>query len=80
MIKSIILGISVLTILFFLCLSLVLGIKTLKEIIKARYFKPAPPPVKISKPPSIKPKKPKIVKSIEINPDEVERIYVKKSS
>ncbi len=80
MLKSIILGISVLTLLFFLCLVIVLGIKAIKDFIMLRFFpKPTPQPIKISKP-NPKPKKPKVVKSIEINPDEVERIYVKKSS
>ena len=68
MIVSIVKGALSLALLYAICLSLVVGVKTLKITLKAKI---APPPV-----PS--PAKPK--KSISIDPAEVDRIYVKKAS
>ena len=76
---SLFLGPLFLVLFFILCLVLVAGIKLLYY-----YFKPSPEKLK---PESPKPKKPKTVKeppkpirSIEINPDEIDKIYVKKAS
>ncbi|HCH74391.1 MAG TPA: hypothetical protein DEV87_04330 [Clostridiales bacterium] len=76
MIVSIVKGALSLALLYAICLSLVVGVKTLKITLKAKI---APPPV----PSPAKPKKPrqrKPVKSISIDPAEVDRIYVKKAS
>ena len=79
MMQSFMLGVITLTFLFFMCYSFVLGVKTLIDFTK-KYILPEQkqPTVKITKPKRVS-KKPRVVKSIEINPDEVERIYVKKS-
>ena len=67
--------------LFVLSFFIVIGAKTvyetLKNILKKEQITPTP-----KKPSSPKPKKPKtppIVKSIEIDPSQVDRIYVKKA-
>lgn len=79
MMQSFMLGVITLTFLFFMCYSFVLGVKTLIDFTK-KYLLPEQkqPTVKIARPKRVS-KKPRVVKSIEINPDEVERIYVKKS-
>ncbi len=64
--------------LFVLCFVLVVGAKTLLVAIKKVLpQKEVPPPPEINKP---APKKPKTVKSIEIDPALVDKIYVKKTS
>lgn len=76
MIVSIIKGVLSLAVLYAVCLSLVAGVKTLKITLMAKF---APPPA----PAPAKPKPPrrrKPVKSISIDPAEVDRIYVKKAS
>ena len=70
--------------LFFLCLIFTVGTKWLYIVIKARFFtkRPAPPEIeskKETKPPEKKPTK-KPVRTIEINTDDVDKIYFKKSS
>lgn len=64
--------------LFVLCYILVIGVKTLLFAVK-KFLpkKELPVPVEVEKP---TPKKPKTVKSIEIDPAFVDKIYVKKSS
>ncbi len=69
--------------LFVLCLLVVLGGKMLALSFKEKFFakKVAPPP----KPQTVKRRKkpstiPKPVRSIEIDPDQVDKIYVKKIS
>ena len=70
---SFILGPIILCVVFALCFFLVVGIKTFIYLLKPinDIVKPAKKRV---------PKKPKPVKSIEIDPDFIDRIYVKKSS
>lgn len=76
MIVSIVKGVLSLALLYAICLSLVAGVKTLKITLKT----------KIEPPPALSPEKPKkprqrkTVKSISIDPAEVDRIYVKKAS
>ncbi len=68
---------------FLLSLFLVLGVKSAREFIASRLpKKKAPtPPLKEEKPKPARAKKtPSTVRSIEINPDEIDRIYVKKIS
>ena len=77
MLISVIKGLLSLAVLYAVCLALVIGVKTLKLTLKTTF---ATPP---EKPPQEKPKTPrkrKPVKSISIDPAEVDRIYVKKVS
>lgn len=61
----------------------IVGVKTVLRACKERVFsskkleEPPKPPVP---PKTVKTKKPRQIRSIEINPDDVDRIYVKKSS
>ncbi len=72
---SYILGPLFLICFFLICLITVLGVKSIIYMLKLKF---APQkPEKVKKTP---PKKPKIVKSVEINPDEVDKIYVKRVS
>ena len=70
--------------LFILSVILVLGVKSLQTLIKEFFTKPQPSEQEIKKqPPSPKRKKrkaPSPQRSIEIDPSEIDRIYVKKSS
>ena len=66
------LGLFYYVLLFLLCAFIVIGIKT-TVIYLTKKATPKPQPVR-------KRPTPKPIKSIEINPDEIERIYVKKSS
>lgn len=72
--------------LFIICCFVVVGAKTLSVTLKKRFYKkPAPPPapapeIREKPKPRAYAKKPRTVKSIEINPDDVDRIYVRKSS
>lgn len=63
---------------FVLSFMLVVGAKTVIFTIKKFFAKKDAPPPKIEKEPL--PKKPKTVKSIEIDPALVDKIYVKKTS
>lgn len=73
MLKSFFLGLVSLIALFFLCLVAVVGIKS----VFGRLFpKPKPQPIKTVK----KDKPKKQIKSVTINPEEIDRIYVKKVS
>ncbi len=73
MIKSFFLGLLSLIALFFLCSVTVVGVKS----VFAKLFpKPKPQPVKTVK----KDKPKKTTKSITVNPEEIDRIYVKKVS
>ncbi|MBQ9734992.1 MAG: hypothetical protein IJV95_03935 [Clostridia bacterium] len=73
-----------LTLCFFIAsLFIVLGAKSANEFIKLRLPKKkvSAPPQNEQKPKTTRPKKkPSAVRSIEINPDEIDRIYVKKIS
>lgn len=76
---SLFLGPLFLILMFFLCLISVAGIKLLYYYFKRTPVKLKPVikrPKKSAPPPEIK----KPVRSIEINPDEVDKIYVKKVS
>ena len=67
---------------FVLCVFLVLGAKSSLTLVK-KYLpkKQSPAPVTERKPKATRRKKsPSPVRSIEINPDEIDRIYVKKIS
>ena len=70
MLNSFLLGLLSLAVLFFICLVFVVGVKSI--LIKF-FYKPKPTPI-------VKPKSKKTVKSLTINPDEIDRIYVKKVS
>ena len=70
MLNSFLLGLTSLVVLFFVCLVFVVGVKS----VFLRYFyKPKPKTI-------VKPKPKKRIKTLTINPDEVDRIYVKKAS
>lgn len=71
----------ILAAMFVLCLLLSAGLRTIYITVKSFFLnktakKPPAPPPKQPKPAA----KPKTLKSIEINPDDVDRIYVRKSS
>lgn len=80
--SSLFLGPVFLIALFLLCVIAVAGIKILYFYVKRSPIKLKPEKPKKAKPRIIaKPFQPeKVVRSIEINPDEVDRIYVKKVS
>ena len=63
---------------------LVFGAKTLYFSIKARFPEkkevPSPPVSEKKETPPVKKRAPRTIRSIEINPDEIDRIYVKKIS
>lgn len=72
MLKSFFAGLISLIVLFFLCLVFVVGVKS----VYLRYFyKPKPKPIAEQKP-----KQKRKIKSVTINPEEIDRIYVKKAS
>ena len=72
MLESFFLGLISLALLFFLCLVFVVGVKS----VYLRYFyKPKPTPIVKQKP-----KQKRKIKSVTINPEEIDRIYVKKAS
>ena len=68
--------------LFTLCLLITLGCKLIIIAVKTKFQKQQPPPQKEpQKPKTPKPKKkPSTVRSIEIDPEEIDRIYVRKIS
>ena len=80
MFKSFVLGLSTLILIYFLCLSVVLGVKSILEFFRVRLTKPTTRPVNnvVAKPKPVK--KPKPIKSIEINPEDFDRISLKRSS
>lgn len=68
---------------FLLSLFLVLGVRSMREFIISRIPKkkaPIPPLKEEKSKPARTKKTPSAVRSIEINPDEIDRIYVKKIS
>lgn len=74
-------GIGVLIALFSLCFLTVIGAKTVYTKFLENYFASKKAELKVKrKRRKIKTVKVNPVKSIEINPDEIDRIYVKKSS
>ena len=76
---SLFLGPLFLILAFILCIVFVAGIKILYYYFKRSPEKLKPESPKPKKPKSIK-EPPKPVRSIEINPDEIDKIYVKKAS
>ncbi len=80
LLSSVLGGFCCLAALFLICLIFVVGVKVIylsvKKYISAGKPAPAPQVRKPKAPP--KPRKP--IRSIEINPEEVDRIYVKKIS
>ncbi len=88
MAESFFLGILIITLLFFICAFLTLGAKiTYYYIISNLKEKKKIAPSKVEQPPAsnTQAKKPrkrtyKPIRSIEINPEEVDRVYFKKSS
>lgn len=70
--------------LFAVCCFVTVGAKTLYAALKKRFYKkavPPPEPKPVEKPKaSVREKRSRTVKSIEINPDDVDRIYVRKTS
>ena len=78
--KSYIYAPIILILVFFCCLIIVLGIKALISSFKVRT--PSPAPAEKPKPKRVRAQKPKTIKpirSIEINPQEIDRIYVRKA-
>lgn len=82
-IPSYVAGPFFLIILFALCALAVIGAETALRAIKKKFAKPEPKP---EPPKTPRPRrartatvKPKAVRSIEINPEEIDRIYVKKT-
>lgn len=74
---SVFLGPLFLIVFFVVCLICVAGVKTVYFYFKSRSESPKPDVKRVHKP--AQPKE-KPVRSIEINPDEVDKIYVKKVS
>ncbi len=77
LVYSYVFGPLILIALYALCFFLVVGIKVCIYFIKPTKIEPK------KEPPATKPpvkRKPKTVKSIEIDPDYIDKIYVKKSS
>lgn len=72
------LGFTCSLLLFALCFILVIGLKTVWLFAKNALIKP--PKKKCAKRRARTAEKPQAVRSIEINPEEIDRIYVKKSS
>lgn len=71
------LGIALLVALFVLCLIFVLGTKILLLKIKSFFAPPPPEP----KPVTAKPKpKRKKIRTVEIDPNEIDRVYFKKAN
>lgn len=66
--------------LFALCAFTVIGAKTLLDFIRSMLRKKSRPPEKAAKRIPAPRRQPRTLKSIEINPDDVDRIYVRKSS
>lgn len=86
MLNSFLLGLVFSLSLFAFCLILVVGAKTVINAFKIRFVKPTEEPLPTPKKPR-KPRKKSVrnktvvpFRSIEINPEEIDRIYVKKSS
>lgn len=86
MLNSFLLGLVFSLSLFAFCLILVVGAKTVINALKIRFVKPTEEPLPTPKKPR-KPRKKSVCnktvvpfRSIEINPEEIDRIYVKKSS
>ena len=81
-IPSYVAGPFFLIILFALCVFLVVGIKTVVNAVRTQFKKPEPEkeqkpaPPKRGRPRTGKPKK---LRSIEIDPEQVDRIYVRKT-
>ena len=78
--KSYIFGPLILITLFIVLLILTLGVKALCLSVRSYFFtqpiqQEVKPKRKYSKP---KPKQPSMIRSIEINPEEIDRIYVKR--
>ena len=64
---------------FIISLVLVVGVKSIYFAIKISSYKKQPPK-EIEKPTEIKKRKPKTVRTIEIDPELADRIYFRKSS
>ncbi len=74
-----ILGFTCSLLLFVFCFLLVVGLKTVWLFAKSAMVKTPPKKKRKHKSPTAT-EKPQAVRSIEINPEEIDRIYVKKSS
>lgn len=82
-VPSYVAGPLLLAALFALCAFTVIGAKTLLDFIRSMLRKKSRPPEKTAKripAPAAPRRQPRTLKSIEINPDDVDRIYVRKSS
>ncbi len=82
-VPSYVAGPLLLAALFALCAFTVIGAKTLLDFIRSMLRKKSRPPEKAAKripAPAAPRRQPRTLKSIEINPDDVDRIYVRKSS
>ncbi|MBR5192567.1 MAG: hypothetical protein IKW33_04070 [Clostridia bacterium] len=83
LLSSAVFGPLFLILLFAFCTILVIGAKVVFLCVKNYFAKPVPkekPKPKRRKPRTIKPKSTIPNRSIEINPDEIDKIYVKKVS
>ena len=83
MIDSFLLGLFISSLLFLACALIVIGAKTVIIAISLKYLKREPEPtpvVKKARKRTVSKKPPTPFRSIEINPEEIDRIYVKKSS
>ena len=83
MLDSFLLGLFISSLLFLACALIVIGAKTVILAISLRFAKKEPEPtpvVKKARKKTVRKKKPIPFRSIEINPEEIDRIYVKKSS
>ena len=73
--SSFLVGLFFVLLTFLFCAVLVVGIKVF-----ALLFKPSKPKLEVKKSENTPPRKRKPIRSIEINPDQIDRIYVKKIS
>lgn len=76
--KSYIYGPLILLTVFLFILVLSLGVKALYLTAKTYYLQKNQPKPKIKRKTVPKPSKPSTIRSIEINPEEIDRIYVKR--
>ena len=77
---SVFFGLFFLALFFIVCFFLVLGVKFAFNQVLESFFKKQPQKKSVSTPKKVevKSKTPRTVRSIEINPEEVDRIYVRK--
>lgn len=77
--KSFFIGLFWLIVLFLFSAITVIGVKAVITFFLGYNYKESEEETQIKKPKRKKSKKPSFIKSIEINPNEIDRIYVKRS-